>query len=288
MIKLPPHADILPPSDDRIFKTLLTHPEAKPALINLLSAVTERPVLDARIRNTELPVSDAEEKSERLDVNCIIDENDQIDVEMHGSRIEEIASGHKNFINKYIYYLTDLHSSQKSKGVKYYELVRTYQVTFSEYTIFPDRADFVNRFSMRRETGEQLNDQITMVIIELSKLGGILKKPVKDLTLLEMWSVFFKYAADERNRHYINEIIERKEEIAMAGALLMEISKDEKERAHMRSRRMFETDQISNILTAEARGEAKGIIIGKAEGKAEGKIEIASMMKKSGMPIGSI
>ena len=39
----------------------------------------------------------------------------------------------------------------------------------------------------------------------------------------------------------------------MAGALLMEISQDEHARAKLRSQRMFETDQISNILTAEDR-----------------------------------
>ena len=38
-MKLPMNADILPPSDDRIFKALLTHPGAKPALIDLVSAV---------------------------------------------------------------------------------------------------------------------------------------------------------------------------------------------------------------------------------------------------------
>ena len=43
----------------------------------------------------------------------------------------------------------------------------------------------------------------------------------------------------------------------MASALLQEISKDERERAVFRSRRMAETDRISNILTAEARGEKK-------------------------------
>jgi predicted transposase/invertase (TIGR01784 family) len=37
----------------------------------------------------------------------------------------------------------------------------------------------------------------------------------------------------------------------------MEISKDERERAIMRSRRMFQTDQSSNIQTAERRGGVK-------------------------------
>ena len=95
-----------------IFKTLLTHPGAKPVLIDVLSASMDRNITDAIVRNNELPISDNDEKTERLDVNCVIDNKDQADVEMHGSRIQEVDNNHTNFINKYIYYLTDLHSSQ--------------------------------------------------------------------------------------------------------------------------------------------------------------------------------
>jgi hypothetical protein len=77
---------------------------------------------------------------------------------------------HENFINKYTYYLTDLHSSQKSKGVKYYALARTYQVTFSTYTVLPHRKDYITQSGMRTPDGELISDQINMVIIELSKL----------------------------------------------------------------------------------------------------------------------
>ena len=45
-------------------------------------------------------------------------------------------------------------------------------------------------------------------------------------------------------------IVLERSEIAVAGALLLEISQDERERAKFRSRRMFETDQVSNFLTA--------------------------------------
>ena len=44
----------------------------------------------------------------------------------------------------------------------------------------------------------------------------------------------------------------------MAATVLIEISKDEHERARLRSRRMAETDRISDLLTAEERGEIKG------------------------------
>jgi len=55
----------------------------------------------------------------------------------------------------------------------------------------------------------------------------------------------------------INDIIKIKEEIGMATALLREISKDEHERARLRSRRMYETDMISDRLTSEEIGEIR-------------------------------
>ena len=73
---LPMNGDILPPSDDYIFKTLLTHPDTRPALIDLLSAIIGREVKEVQIRNNELPVTDADEKAERLDVNCVVENGD--------------------------------------------------------------------------------------------------------------------------------------------------------------------------------------------------------------------
>ena len=64
----------------------------------------------------------------------------------------------------------------------------------------------------------------------------------------------------------------------MAATLLQEISRDEIEKAHARSRRMYETDLYSNIHTAEARGKIEG----RAEGKIEGKIEIARNLLSKG------
>ena len=280
----PADADILPPSDDRIFKALLTHPDAKQVLVDIVSTVVERKVVDARIRNIELPVIDTYEKSERFDVNCTIDNGDQIDVEMHCTAREEIDTKFTSFINKYTYYLADLHSSQKSKGKKYHELVRTYQATFCAYTVLPSLPDFVNRFSLRTSNGVQLTDQINMVIVELSKLNNALKKPVEELTSFDKWSLFFKFAPDLSRRNLINDIIREKEEIGMAAELLQEISKDERERAILRSRRMAETDRVSDLLTAEERGEIRG----RAEGRTHEKRAIASNALAKGISVETI
>ena len=276
-ILLPRDADILPPSYDHIFKTLLTHPDAKPALIDIVSATIDRTVLDAMIRNNELPTMDTEEKAERLDVNCVVDDGDQVDIEMHGEHIEEPIKGqHISLTNKSIYYLTDLHSSQKSKGVRYADMVRTYQATFCTYTVYPKYRGFITRASLRRNTGEEISDQINFILVELSKLNELLTKPTDKLTSLEAWSLFLRYAPDAKHRNVVNRIIEERSEIAVAGALLMEISQDERERAKFRSLRMYETDMSSNILTAVQRERELQA--------AETTLEIARSMKAEGIP----
>ena len=260
---LPMGADILPPSDDRVFKLILTNQEAKPVLIDLISSIIKRPVVDVEVRNNEIPPNDTQEKAERLDVNCRIDDGSQIDLEMQASRIQEESDGkHQNLKGKSIYYLCDLHSSQPSKGVRRYDrLARTYQVTFCSYTVFPERTQYVNSFSLRHdEDNELLSDAIQVVYVELSKLQEIMEKSVDDMTDLEKWAVFFQYASEPTYRETVNEVIASKEVLQMAGNLLMSISQDERERAVFRSRRMYQTDMQSNLATAEDRGRAEGVI----------------------------
>lgn len=271
---LPMEADILPPSDDRVFKLILTSPEAKPVLIDLISSIIKRPVVDVVVRNNEIPPEDTQEKAERLDVNCYIDDNSQVDLEMQASRIEEDSDGqHKNLKGKSVYYLCDLHSSQPAKGIRRYDtLARTYQVTFCSYTVFPERKSYLNSFSLRHdEDNEQLCNAIQVVYVELSKLQEIIKKSVGDMTDLEKWAVFFRYADEPFHRETVNKVIASKEVLQMAGNLLMSISQDERERAVFRSRRMYQTDMQSNLATAEDRGVQRG----RAEGRVERNIEIA-------------
>ena len=86
---LPQNMEILPPSDDRIFKLILTSPDAKPVLIDLISSVIHRDVVNVEVRNNELPPEDIHEKAERLDVNCRLADGTQVDLEMQANAIEE-------------------------------------------------------------------------------------------------------------------------------------------------------------------------------------------------------
>ena len=144
---------------------------------------------------------------------------------------------------------------------------------------------------------------IQAIFIELSKIGALLKKSVDKMTSLEMWSLFLQYAGVPKYRDKVNEVIKAKEVMSVATELLTSISQDEKERAIFRSRRMYQTDLESNILTAERReiaiGEERGFAIGKKRGFADGiamgdkKLEerinkMAMDMKESNIPISEI
>ena len=173
---------------------------------------------------------------------------------------EDRGGEHRNIKARSIYYLCDLHSSQPAKGQQRYDsLVRTYQVMFCSYTVFPSRKEYVNSFSMRHDVdNELLHDAIQTVIVELSKLEDIVKKPVETMTDLEKFSVFFEYADNPMYRDTVNKVIESEEALTVASNLLMNISQDERERAIFRSRKKFSMDIASDLATAEDRGRAEG------------------------------
>jgi predicted transposase/invertase (TIGR01784 family) len=204
---LPMDIDILPPTDDRIFKTIMISAEAKPFLIKLITGLIGRNVTDVIVHSNELPISDTEEKGERFDVNCKTDDGSQLNIEMQASRMNEDSGGeHKNLKARSIYYLCDLHSSQSAKGQRRYDrLARTYQVTICSYTVYPHREEYVNSFSMRHDVdNELLHDAVQTIIVELSKLEDILKKPIETMTDLEKFSVFLEYAD---NQHTVTRLI---------------------------------------------------------------------------------
>jgi predicted transposase/invertase (TIGR01784 family) len=236
-------------------------PDLRPSLADIISSIIRQPVAQVEIRNNELPTDDVDDKQERLDVNCVTDDGRQVNLEMQASRMEELPGGnHENLKNKSVYYLSDLYSTQSVKGKDYNKLARTYQVTFCTYSVFPNREKFINEFTMRNEDGEQLSDAVSVVFVELSKLGKILQKPIEEMSSIEKWAIFLQYADKPKQRELVKKIAESKGEIKMALNTLIHVSQDERERAINRSRRMWQTDFESNMNTSrEAGGIEKAI-----------------------------
>jgi len=202
------------------------------------------PVKNVQVRNAELPIANIKEKRERFDVNCSIDDGTQVEVEMQSQTMkgDNQAINHKIIKDRSIYYLCDLHSKQAGHGVRYDKLLRSFQVTFCGYTIFPKCKDFISRFSFRDDKGNELSNAVGIIFIELSKLNDIIKKPVEDMTGEEQWSLFFAYGGEVNYINLINGLGKARSEIKMASELLSTISQDENERARFRARWKSERD----------------------------------------------
>jgi predicted transposase/invertase (TIGR01784 family) len=267
--------ELLPPSEDGVFRTLLTHPDAKPVLRDVIASFLQISVAEVDVRNAELPISGIQEKRERFDVNCRTDDGRQICVEMQAEAMkgDNLSTGHRNIKNRAVYNLCDLHASQPGRGVDYAAMLQSYQITFCGYTIFPGHDDrLVSRFCFRDEAGEELSDSVGIVFVELTKLGKVMKKPVKEMTGEELWSLFFIYADKAQHRALLSEVISRKGEIKMASELLASISKDERERANYRSRMIFLRDMEHNMSVVRKEG--------REEGREEERWKIAKKMLK--------
>ncbi|GHU48104.1 hypothetical protein FACS1894120_6470 [Clostridia bacterium] len=255
----------LPPSDDGIFKTLLTHPDATNALRSVISSFTKLDVQQVAVVNNELHISDIDEKRERFDVNCVVDRSGdgtggkQIEVEMQAEAMkgDNTDNEHKNMTNRIVSYLCDLHAKQKGEGVIYSELMPSIQITICDYTLLPNEDSFINAFSLRNENGHELNKAISLIIVELSKLANVMKKSVSEMTDAEKWAVFFKYADKPKYTEVVNAIAADKGEIMEATRILTNISTDENERAKFRAREKFRRDMAHNMLVGirEAREE---------------------------------
>lgn len=290
MIFLNYEADFLPAKEDGIFKSIFTRneKESRIILMDLISSVIGKRVVEVVIRANEPAKDSTNEKHERLDIYCTVDDGEIINLEMQGTRIAEISSTHTNLINKYLYYGCDLVVGQQIKGKSYDELKKTYQITFCAYTIFKEKADFITRFQMKDEDGEPLTDNFNIIFIELGKLKEITKKAVKDMTSFEKWCLFLGYSHDRSKRNLLNEIIESKEEIGMAVAILDSISKNPDERAKYISRKKFETDMQSNLIVSKRQGEIIGEKRGEIKGGIKRENEIACNLLDMGFDIEDI
>ncbi|MDR2105082.1 MAG: Rpn family recombination-promoting nuclease/putative transposase [Deferribacteraceae bacterium] len=274
-MKLP---KILPPTDDLVFKTILMHPDTRDSLKDIITSFTGITVKEVALVNTELPKGDVFEKMERLDVNCATDSGDQVNVEMQTAAVEgdSALNEHKGLKTRFIYNLCDLHSSQRGKGIDYKDMVRSYQLTFCGFPVFAGRDAPFNWFKLRSEDGFLLSEDINIGFVDLTKLGEILRKPVRAMNGAEGWSVFIKYADNPNYEGLIESITAARREIKMANEVLVHISQDEHERAKFRSRRKFLADWDHSM------------IVSRKEGKAEGKAEVALEMLQKGMDISLI
>jgi predicted transposase/invertase (TIGR01784 family) len=275
---------------DHVFKAVFTRdtPPSQGALSRLISAIIGRNLSVTAIDANEPPVDSLREKRIRFDINCKADTGELVNIEMslNPNQFELI---------RLEYYTGKLSTGQEIQGVRktYGNLTASYQIAILAKRRFFEDTEFYHNFEYYDvERRVSLGGLTRIITMELSKVEQAAEKPVTDMSVRERWAVFFEYLTNREKRGKINEILAREEGIAMAGEVLMRISRNEIERAHQMSRLKYELDLQSNMVQAWQEGELKGRQEGKLEGRQEGKLEgrlegkleIARNLKKEGDP----
>jgi hypothetical protein len=122
--------------------------------------------------------------------------------------------------NRAVYNLRDLHSSQEGRGVSCRKLL------LADIRFFSGREYFVNRFNFRNAAGEELSGAAGIIFIELSKFNKVLKKPIAEMTALEIrklnWRIHFtQFTFEQRLIRQMKLVIrdERRRHTATQGIL---------------------------------------------------------------------
>ena len=247
--------DIINPCWDNVFKAVFTKetPESRGALQNLLSAIIGFDLEVTEIVANEPAVDNKNERQIRYDISCTLSDGTLCNIEMTlNPRDYEPV--------RLEYYVSKRFVSQEIRGTEktYNDLRPTYQIALIvNKSAFADNM-YVHRFLYYDYINSiSLGGKTRIITVELSKLDSIAEKQVPDMTPLERWSVFFRYTPDKTKRSLINEIIKSEEGIAMGAQILLNVSKDEAERARLLSEYKYEVDYQSDIESARRETVAK-------------------------------
>jgi len=268
---------------DHIFKAVFTKdtPASKGALSGLISALIGRKVIVETIMANEPPIINDSDRRIRFDIACKALSGELVNIEMSfNPGLNELA--------KIEYYASRQFSGQdiQGKDKDYADLVETFQIAIVDKEVFfPDEAlvhtflyyDPIHRISFKGKT--------RIIMVELLKTDGLIDKPIHEMDSSEKWSVFFQYLTNKEKRATINEILEREEEIAMAGETLIHISRNEIEQARLTSELKYVLDMQDARVSFERKGRVEGREEGMKEGRYERNTEIArNLLAKGSTP----
>ena len=139
-----------------------------------------------------------------------------------------------------------------------------------------------------------LGGRTQIFTLELAKLEEVARKAVDDMSNAERWAVFIECLTDRSMRATINEIDGREEGIAMAGGMLLNISRSEIERVRLESefkgqidRQIMEGKLEKAERERERSGKRKGVEQTAPNALAEGA-SIEFVQKITGFDIQTI
>ncbi|MDR2133721.1 MAG: PD-(D/E)XK nuclease family transposase [Treponema sp.] len=263
------------------------NPLSQGALKRLVSAYIGRNVELIAVTANEPPGTDFRDRQIRYDISVKLDGGEPANVEM--------TLNPRNFeALRLEYYTARLFAAQNIKGTwkDYGDLLHTWHISLiGSRTLFPDRWGIHQFEYYDPKQGTAFGGRTHIIVVELEKAGLFEGKAPKALSDAEKWALFFRYVKDKGKRGLVNELLRKEEGIAMAGEVLLTISRDEAEWARLESEYKYEVDRQSFIVGAHREGLAKGLVRGEAKAAQRShleKLESARKMKQDGLSVEKI
>ncbi len=266
--------DMLPLSNDYVFKRIFGKGGNEKILKSLLEAILKISIQKIEVKNPEIPKEAIDEKLSILDIKAEINENTIIDIELQVGNTTALEK-------RLVVYNAKLIAGEIKVSEKYQKAKDTIVICIINDNVVKrnaylslamlkyEKTEEIRYVNMGYEREEQyLTDMVKYYIIELPKFK---KKKPKVADLLEKW--LYVIGGD---RKMMEECKKENEEIKEAVEQLTQMSADEYERE------LYEIRERSRLSYNTEMYEAR------RKGIEEGKKEIAKKMKEKGTDIAYI
>ena len=272
--------DMLPLSNDYVFKRIFGKGGNEKILKSLLEAILRIEIQKIEIKNPEIPKETIDEKLSILDIKAEINDNTMIDIELQVGNTTAIE-------RRLVVYNAKLIAGEIKVSEKYQKAKDTIVICIINDNVIKRNAylslamlkyeetEEIRYVNMGYEKEEKyLTDMVKYYIIELSKFK---KKKPKVADLLEKW--LYVIGGD---RKMMEECKKENEEIKEAVEQLTQMSADEYERElyeiRERSRLTYNTEMYEARRQGEVKGKEEGIKEGIEKGEKESQLKIAKKL----------
>ena len=264
--------DMLPLSNDYVFKRIFGKGGNEKILKSLLEAILRIEIQKIEIKNPEIPKETIDEKLSILDIKAEINDNTIIDIELQVGNTTAIE-------RRLVVYNAKLIAGEIKVSEKYQKAKDTIVICIINDNVVKRNAylslamlkyeetEEIRYVNMEYEKEEEyLTDMVKYYIIELPKFK---KKKPKVADLLEKW--LYVIGGD---RKMMEECKKENEEIKEAVEQLTQMSADEYERELYEIRERSRLTYNTEMYEARRKGLEEGI----EKGEKESKLKIAKKL----------
>ena len=145
-----------------------------------------------------------------------------------------------------------------------------YQISSLNFHYRKDDNKEMAWYTMKDEAGDRLTDRQNIIFIDLMTIRKKLGTPIKELTPVEKWGLFFSYVDDDKYADYISELVRSEKGIMAAENVVKYMSEADDNWFVQNSRFIAERDKNTQIHNAEKRGLEEGIKQGIQQGIQQG------------------